>query len=98
MDKLTKDELLNIMQQMKTAYDNEFDRKKLTEFCRCKSCNITIKNLVYYGNGEETYFHNEIHKCNICNNRFCEECVIGADAPNQYYCKSCEKIKNITLK
>ena len=117
MDKLTNDELINIMQQMKTAYDNEisnmklelhlhrdllqndneFDRKKITDFCRCKECNITIKNVVYYGNGEETHFQDEIHKCNICSNRFCEDCIEGADAPNQYYCNLCEKIKNIKL-
>ena len=122
MDKLSNDELLKIMQQMKSAYDseisnlqlelditkdllqneNEFHRIMVTDFCKCKSCNTTIKNVVHYGDGEETYFDDEIYKCSTCNNRFCGTCCEVDFRPigvrNKYYCTSCYQIKNISLK
>jgi hypothetical protein len=118
MDKLSHDDLINVMIKMKMAYDkqiknmelkidvcedllanhNEYDRKKILDFDRCLSCNCIIRDLVVYGDCDESYVEDEIKKCIICSNKFCFECVMEVNHNSKTFtCQACNGIINIKL-
>ena len=76
--------------------DNATDHSiNMIDHCVCHSCDKTIYNYTHYlsedmGGGVE-YIETEenIYKCEICKNQFCEDCV-------DYNCVDCDKIRKQT--